>query len=320
VLQRVLSLIDDEVIDVVIAAGLPGNEFICRHRAMLEPVVIAPYNDYATFDRLSNKARVVELAEALDIPRPRTVELTSLSDIERRVENLGYPIVFKSAADQGTVEYARNLHQLTRIMHAFWMKNENLIRKGIFPIAQQYIQGRGHGYYALADRGEILASFMHRRLHEVPSTGGPSSMASSYRDPELERLGKKILTAACWTGVAMVEFKKNESDGRYYLLEVNPKFWGSLDLSIAAGVDFPRLLLELLVNGRRPCTTLDYRDDCVFRWLALDLAHAVETRTVSAYLKAFADRRIRDDFVFSDPLPFLLVFLSGIRRYARRIT
>ena len=131
---------------------------------------------------------------------------------------------------------------------------------------------------------------MHRRLHEVPSTGGPSSMASSYRDPELERLGKQILTATCWTGVAMVEFKKNESDGRYYLLEVNPKFWGSLDLSIAAGVDFPRLLLELLVNGRRPCTTLDYRDDCVFRWLALDLAHAVETRNISAYLKAFADR------------------------------
>ena len=124
VLQRVLSLIDDEAIDVVIAAGLPGNEFICRHRAMLEPVVIAPYNDYATFDRLSNKARVVELAEALDIPRPRTVELTSLDDIERRVENLGYPIVFKSAADQGTVEYARNLHQLTRIMRAFWIKNE----------------------------------------------------------------------------------------------------------------------------------------------------------------------------------------------------
>ena len=79
-------------------------------------------------------------------------------------------------------------------------------------------------------------------------------MAASYRDAELARLGERFVSEAAWTGVVMVEFKKSARDGRYYVIEVNPKFWGSLQLSIAAGVDFPLLLYQLLATGWAACT------------------------------------------------------------------
>src|SRR6202000_289676 len=104
------------------------------------------------------------------------------------------------------------------------------------------------GFFGLGRRGRVVAYFMHRRLHEVPPSGGPSAMAMSWRDPRLMDLGERFFAATEWHGPAMVEFKRARRDGQYYLIEVNPKFWGSLDLSIASGVDFPLLLHWLIIR------------------------------------------------------------------------
>ena len=56
--------------------------------------------------------------------------------------------------------------------------------------------------------------------------------------------GKKILDELKWEGVAMVEFKKDNSTGMYNLMEINAKFWGSLDLALVCGADFPGLMID----------------------------------------------------------------------------
>lgn len=97
------------------------------------------------------------------------------------------------------------------------------------------------------NHGELVAYFMHERIHEVPPTGGPSAMAT-FDDPELIAVGSKVLCGELkWHGVAMVEFKKDVKDDLYKLIQMNPKFWGSLGLSIATGVDFPYLLMQMAV-------------------------------------------------------------------------
>ena len=317
--EELLSIIERESIEVVIPAGLPGNELICRHREALGRVVRAPFNDLVAFERLANKRDTLELARSLGIPHPRSVQILGLDRLDDVVQELAFPVVFKSVLDQGTVRYARDATELRAIAEGFWRSNRALIDAGRFPLAQEYIHGTGHGYYALADSGAVIAHFMHRRLHEVPASGGPSAMAVSYRDPELMRLGERFVAETAWTGVVMLEVKKNTRDGRYYVIEANPKFWGSLDLSIAAGVDFPWLLYELLVLGSVSTEPPEYRDDCVFRWLTMDLAYAVETRRIAAYLRTFTNRRVRDDFVRDDPFPLLMLFGIGFSRQLRSI-
>jgi predicted ATP-grasp superfamily ATP-dependent carboligase len=318
-LDDLLSIIERESIDVVIPAGLPGNELICRHRDVLSHVVRGPYNHLAGFERLANKLNAVELARVLGVPCPRTAQVSQPDRLDNVVGEIAFPVVFKSAVDQGTVRYARNAEELRVIAEAFWRSNRALIDAGRLPLAQEYVQGTGHGYYALADNGRVIAHFLHRRLHEVPASGGPSSMAVSYRDPELTRLGERFVTETAWTGVLMVEFRKSAQDGRYYLMEVNPKFWGSLDLSIAAGVDFPWLLYETLAYGSASTERPEYRDGCIYRWLTMDLAYAVETRQVGAYFRTFANRRVRDDFVRDDPLPLMMLFGVGFNRQIRSL-
>ena len=103
----------------------------------------------------------------------------------------------------------------------------------------------------LASGGEILVAFQHVRVHEPLGGGGSSYRRSAALHPELISATKRLIAAMEYTGVAMVEFKMNLQTGAWIFVEINGRFWGSLPLAIAAGVDFPRYLYEMLVLGRK---------------------------------------------------------------------
>jgi predicted ATP-grasp superfamily ATP-dependent carboligase len=92
------------------------------------------------------------------------------------------------------------------------------------------------------ENGKTLASFTHRRLREYPVSGGPSTLRESYHHEEAEAYAEKLLKALKFHGIAMVEFKVDPRDNVPKLMEINPRFWGSLPLAIRAGVDFPYIL------------------------------------------------------------------------------
>jgi predicted ATP-grasp superfamily ATP-dependent carboligase len=109
---------------------------------------------------------------------------------------------------------------------------------------QEYVAGDGYGVELLTDRGRPLAAFQHRRLHEVPITGGASSLRESVRlDPVLYRYATKLLEELRWTGLAMVEFRVGPRG--VALMEINGRVWGSLPLAVKSGVDFPLALAGL---------------------------------------------------------------------------
>jgi protein-tyrosine-phosphatase len=111
-------------------------------------------------------------------------------------------------------------------------------------VVQAWVPGRGVAVGLLRWDGEIVASMPFRRLHEVPHTGGPSSLREVIDAPVLEADARARLEALDWQGVAMVEYRQDDATGALALMEVNSRFWGSLHLALHAGVDFPRLLVE----------------------------------------------------------------------------
>jgi protein-tyrosine-phosphatase len=110
---------------------------------------------------------------------------------------------------------------------------------------QQYVSGRGVGVELLFNHGKKIWHFAHERVHEYPLSGGASSYRRSIFPPANMLLdAERLLTALKWHGVAMVEFKMDDR-GQYWLMEINPRLWGSLALSIDAGIDFPSGLLQI---------------------------------------------------------------------------
>jgi predicted ATP-grasp superfamily ATP-dependent carboligase len=175
------------------------------------------------------------------------------------------------------------------------------------PILQQRIVGPGFGVFATYQDGRCRRLMAHRRIREYPASGGASSCAEVVADPALFDLGRRILDALEWHGVAMVEFKRHDADGRYYLMEVNPKLWGSLDLALAAGCDFPGDLLRI-GRGETLPEMSPPTEPLRFCWpLSGDLRHLAERpRAWRGVLRDWLDPRVRTNIRPSDPLPNLV--------------
>ncbi|MBY0425769.1 MAG: ATP-grasp domain-containing protein, partial [Cytophagales bacterium] len=113
-------------------------------------------------------------------------------------------------------------------------------------ILQEYISGIGCAYFALLEQGEIKLEFGHMRVRENPPSGGASTSCQSYYHEKLYHYGRTLLQYTRYNGVVMVEFKYNPAKDDFWLIEVNPKFWGSLLLSVASKVNFPLEYVHLL--------------------------------------------------------------------------
>lgn len=256
------------------------------------------------------KTRAFALELGLTVPHTRVI--TSLAEIGEASE---FPLVLKPARSK--VMIAGELLTLAVAI----VKNENQRREQLrqwLPLTpvleQQYIGGKGVGIELLFDRGKKIWHFAHERVHECPLTGGASSYRRSINPAgAMLRDAEKLLTALKWHGVAMVEFKV-DARGQHWLMEINPRLWGSLALSIDAGVDFPLGLLQLargLQHSPQPnyrlVYTRDFRTDLA--WLKSNLVAdrkdpllLTRSRALSALelLRPFTGRESWDHFDWHD--------------------
>jgi predicted ATP-grasp superfamily ATP-dependent carboligase len=145
-----------------------------------------------------------------------------------------------------------------------------------FPVLlQRRVRGPGEGLFVLRWNGRVVAEFAHRRLREKPPEGGVSVYRESIAlDGKLAAAGRRLLEALDWQGVAMIECKRDQVTGQHVLMEINGRLWGSLQLAIDAGVDFPRLLVSCALGGsaRVPPVTR-YRVGVRSRWFWGDVDH-----------------------------------------------
>lgn len=224
----------------------------------------------------ADKRATLELAQALGVPVPVTVAVGTVEEAVAAGDELRFPVVLKPQVSRrylgsgGTqpfsVAYAASRDGLARAMETF----EG--RCGV--LLQEYVAGAGVGVELLLSSGEPLAAFQHRRLREVPPTGGASSFRESVPlDPVLLDHAVRLLRALAWHGLAMVEFKLGR-DGPV-LMEINGRVWGSLPLAVKAGVDFPARLVDLLLGApadvRAEASAPGYRVGVRSRNLQLEL-------------------------------------------------
>jgi predicted ATP-grasp superfamily ATP-dependent carboligase len=197
----------------------------------------------AALVQVSDKGLTLQLAERLGIPGPRTRVVTTVTEAAAAARELSWPLVLKPTVSRrydldegrietGTVGYARDEGELRRRMAGLEGRHTVLL--------QEYVVGEGHGVELLAWRGRTLSAFQHRRLAEVPLTGGASAWRESVAlDPVLLDHSMRLAEALEWSGLLMVEFKLGREP---YLMEINGRVWGSLPLAVHCGVDFPALL------------------------------------------------------------------------------
>ncbi len=272
-LEWLTDCVAGQGIDLVMPMTEFTSQLILMHnRDHPGQAIPLPFAEYERILELADKGRLVERATALGIACPESTRYAEASEVD--VDAIDrFPLVVKPCLSHlweqdhwlsTSVQIARDRDELRRLLgDSPWLQHHAFM-------LQQFIPGRGGGIFALYDRGRPVCFFSHRRLREKPPCGGVSVLSESAAlDPAMLESARRLLDAVEWHGVAMVEFRIDD-DGQPWLMEVNTRFWGSLQLAIDAGVDFPSLLYRIQ-RGDTPAETRDYRKGRRLRWLLGDL-------------------------------------------------
>lgn len=303
--------------DLLLPVNRPTVELVTRHRDRLSPHTNIPFLPY---DRLAvgfDKARTIEAARRYDVPHPRTL-LPGEADLAAVGPTLGYPVVVKPVRGSGRVG-VRTCDCRAELERAYRAVTDEFGPA----LVQEFVpHGGERGVYALYDRETTLAGVVvQRRLRSLPPEGGPSTYRETVEDEALVDVADRLLSSLGWFGVAMVEFRVDPRTGQPKLMEINPRLWGSLALSVFAGVDFPYLLYQL-ATGESPEPSLEYRTGVRARNLFTDAAQVAARpdtlRAVREYLAPTSAPCCYDVVSATDPLPTLGHALYGLECLFRR--
>lgn len=178
-------------------------------------------------------------------------------------------------------------------------------------VTEEYVDGSGIGVsVVMGQNGKPYTAFCHKRLSEYPASGGPSSSLITFYDGDLIEKSVKLLQAANFSGIAMVEYK--EKHGEYYFLEVNPRIWGSFGATYSAKSDFIKAYIEAS-RKKEYAFSPKYKAHKKVKFLPNIFASVVSYIKAKKYKKAFAT--VLDainpfinnaNFSIRDPLPSLL--------------
>jgi len=272
-LLRLVKSVDLELL-------IPVTDFtmipILERKGEFEHHVKVAAPSYEVAMKAYDKFQTVNIARRCRIPHPKTFLIDDVKTLREIAGEINYPAVIKPRMKVFWKNGKAFSMKVTSINYAYdkedlRIKYEKLVNRlrGIIPsdffIIQEFVEGVGYGVEVLMNCSKVMALFMHKRLHEYPVSGGASTLRVSVYDRRLLEYSVKLLREMGWQGVAMVEFRVDEENGALNLIEVNGRFWGSLPLAIAAGVDFPYLLYRCFVK-REDFTPPSYRLGVKQRW------------------------------------------------------
>lgn len=327
-IQCMMNEIKNERYDVLLSLGGEGMLALSKYRDMFLPYVKIPLVDHDTLIKASYKTETLKFALKNHIPCPETFFVKDRDDVNTIVKELTFPVIIKPSHSTGSkgLEYISRSEDLIRSFeNANKIYGEMIIQELIPP------GGGAFGFEGLFNKkSEMRAGFVHQRLREFPITGGSSTFRISVYNPEIEELGTRLLQKMGWYGLAMVEFKVDPRDNTPKLMEINPRFWGSLPLSISSGVDFPFLLCKMATDGDIPSVT-DYKKGVKARSLfyedfkyLLAVMKGLNTpwgyhsparlRTLREFCRFFEKDLIYDNLSWEDPVPGILKILSPLVR------
>jgi len=314
-INRVYDILNKHSYDALIPVHSEDTYLIAKHKSSLERFTNIPLHDYSVIKQINDKGYLIEVAEMLDIPVPHTYQVRDIAELKNIADIVTYPAVIKlrdSSSSIG-VSYVHSREELiSQFKNTVYKYNLSHL---CYPLIQEYISGVGCGVSLLFNEGDLRARFSHKRLREYPISGGPATYRISIKHQKMEKLATRLLEHFKWHGVAMVEFKLDQKQNPI-LMEVNPRFWGSINQAIRSGVDFPFLLYQMTVEGDID-PVLDYKIGVKTKNIFIDYValynYFIKTKKIK-YLREYLSMIKNDDIItFSDPLPILGMIREGIR-------
>jgi predicted ATP-grasp superfamily ATP-dependent carboligase len=295
-----------------IGTYLPSHEeilVVAKYRDRFPASVKIPIDTYENLLLLFNKKSTYELAERAGVPYPKTYTFKDVADFRSRMDAMPEHGILKLQVSHGShgIAIYKGMQQLREC----W---ERLLKKipanGELPVLQEYITAKIHAVSLLSDRGVVKAQFVRRNIREKEPFGGAAVKCESIHHPVAVQYASKLVQTAGFTGISMHEFLVDQSDpSRCWLMEINPRYWGTTSHDIDCGIEFP--YYQYCMANAIPFTCPDYKDGLKSRWIVGDIISWRKSHKVAEHkfqnLRRYLD--FDDDFFMDLKLDDLKPFL-----------
>lgn len=299
---------------------------IAKYKDELSKQVKMVIPDYDQILIAHNKNKWMAVAKQLKIPVPKTFEVAELLNHQDLIKGLKFPVLIKPKQGGGGWGFT---HVDSQVDLESILKTELLYNK--FPperfLVQERIVGEVHCVAMLFRHGKLKAKITYKQLRDYPVKLGQATLRVSIRNHQAEHYFQSILEELNWHGVCQADFLVDSKTGIPYLIDINPRFWGSLLQGIVSGVDFPYLLYKMALKGDIEPVN-GFKTGVMTRWIWGDFRALLSYLKISRnksnllreYLTLFRKDTFYDDLCLTDPLPFFTFALDAIVKMLKHKT
>ncbi len=322
-LHFLLSLARERHLEQWVLFPMPDDvvELIARHHEELASCYQLVTQNWDVVQWANDKSQTYRLAEELHVPYPKTWYPRSEYDLQQM--DITFPVIIKPAISL-RLQHALRLKALPagnlEELRAQYRLATTVMEPANF-LLQEVIPGNGQTQYSVAaycQEGRVLVSMTARRTRQYPIDYGlGSSFVEALEVPVISELATRLLEHMRVSGMLEVEFKYDQRDGNYKLLDINLRPWGWHTLSLACGLDFPWMQYCDLAGNLPPLATPRYG----YHWVRLitDIPAGLQEikagiTTPGAYLRSLLGKTVFSVFDWRDPLPVVGDFASVVVR------
>jgi hypothetical protein len=227
-------------VDVVIPADLAAARAALSPSAQCCDIPFFPLPSAEVLELLHDKWAFYRLLCELGLPTPSTRLLTP--DMPTGTLDLEMPVMVKPPASEGS----DGVHKIDSLSALEALRAQAANRDKAW-LVQQFIPGRDIDLSVLGMHGALAA-------HTIQQDIAPGVKQFLENDRMLE-VGREIIHATRFHGLAHFDMRIDERDQKPYVIECNPRIWGSLQYSVWAGVNFLELGCRLAMGRSLPAFT-----------------------------------------------------------------
>jgi predicted ATP-grasp superfamily ATP-dependent carboligase len=287
---------------------------ISKHRDKLERYYEFPIAKFNVIEKLVNKRKFYEMLEKLDVAHPKTYFPNNISDVKEISKEISYPYIVKPVF---STNFGREFS-----VKCFKANSANELIKaynrasssGHAVVIQEVIPGSDTNVYGFCSyfncKFEPIGIFIYKKIRGCPEGFGLCCLVESIREPELIKIGTKLLQNLEYHGISEVEFKKNLGDDTFKIIEINARTWGENSLAARCGVDLSYMAYMDAIGGDVEKVVLKKEG---VKWLYMfdDIRSSFKSMlkgelSFIEYINSLKGEKEYAIFAWDDPVPFIV--------------
>ncbi|KAA5825609.1 ATP-grasp domain-containing protein [Algibacter amylolyticus] len=250
-ISNINDITENQDIDLIMPIFEHSIRLITKYKDLIRlPNKLALLPSHSNFEKAINKGTLTEYLKTLGLPYPKSQVIAE--GLTPDLSKVDYPILIKPIESPGGGLGIKVFKEESEFLE-FLNSNDSKINY----LVQDYIEGYDIDCSVLCKNGEVLAYTIQKPNMFGGNKFAPQISFKFVKQDDILNQVKTLMKSLDWSGVAHLDMRFDEKAKNFKVVEINPRFWGSVEASLFAGINFPYLYYLSSLN--KPFETPDYK-------------------------------------------------------------